>query len=143
HLSFATPYSMRATLTTNELLAVKANGEKPCLDERSALITDAASGTRRVGGDVTAPTVIRRVNPVFAESARAAMGKGNNVVVIAEAIISTEGCVRNIRLISQAPHPEINAAAVLALSKWKFTPGKLNGIPVDVIFYLNVNFKIP
>jgi Gram-negative bacterial TonB protein C-terminal len=37
--------------------------------------------------------------------------------------------------------PELNRAALEALSKWTFTPGTLNGVPVDVLFNYTINFK--
>jgi TonB family protein len=69
------------------------------------------------------------------------MGGGYNVLVIVESVISTNGCVRSIRLLEQSPYPDINGAAVMALSQWKFRPGYLDNKPVDVIFNLTVNFK--
>lgn len=39
------------------------------------------------------------------------------------------------------PDSEINRAALEALAKWTFTPGTLNGVPVDVLFDLTVNFR--
>ena len=31
---------------------------------------------------------------------------------------------------------------MLAVSQWKFAPGRLAGEPVDVIFNLTINFKV-
>jgi outer membrane biosynthesis protein TonB len=56
-------------------------------------------------------------------------------------VISTEGCVRSVHLLLQSPYPELNGAAVMALSQWTFVPGRFEGRPVDVIFNLTVNFK--
>ena len=70
------------------------------------------------------------------------MGAMRSVMVIVEATISKTGCVRNMRLIAQSPYPELNAAALTAVSTWQFTPGLLDGEPVDVIYTLTVNFKM-
>jgi len=37
--------------------------------------------------------------------------------------------------------PELNSAALLALSQWQFEPGKVDGQAVDVIYDLTINFK--
>jgi hypothetical protein len=31
--------------------------------------------------------------------------------------------------------------ALVAVSKWTFTPGTLDGVPLDVIFNISINFK--
>lgn len=67
--------------------------------------------------------------------------KGGGVVV-AEAIISRAGCVRDVRLVRQTPLGDLNRAALLVISQWQFEPGKLNGHPVEVIFNLTINFKL-
>lgn len=134
HLSLATPTSLRSPRTGPVLLA-KARGASLCLDEHD--------GTRlvHVGGEVKAPIVKTRVEPNFPASARSAMHGGRSVMVIVEAVISRDGCVRNMRLLAQSQFPELNGAAVLAVSQWKFVPGYLDGQPVDVIFNLTINFR--
>ena len=57
-------------------------------------------------------------------------------------MITKSGCVRSVRLITQAPYPSLNGAAVMAISKWQFEPGRLNGQPVDVIFNLTIRFYL-
>jgi TonB family protein len=88
-----------------------------------------------------APKVLKRVEPQFPASARESMGPNRNVIIIVECVIAKSGCARSIRLLSQSPYPELNAAALIALAQWTFRPGYLDGKPVDVIFNLTVNFK--
>jgi TonB family protein len=136
-LSMAKNTSPRSGFTGPVLLAGTARNGL-CLDENAP---DATEGSiYRVGGAVQAPQVTRRVEPNFPASARQSMGGGRNVLVIVESVISTSGCVRNLRILSQSPYPEINGAAVMALSQWKFRPAYLDGKPVDVIFNLTINF---
>ncbi|HJQ41026.1 MAG TPA: energy transducer TonB [Thermoanaerobaculia bacterium] len=139
-LSFATNTSLRSALT-GEVILVHAARMPLCLDENEPR-DDAPATLLRVGGDVEAPKVLKRVEPMFPESARKAMGRGRNVIIILECVISKDGCVRSIRILAQSPYPELNGAALLALSQWKFLPGRLDGQPVDVIFNLTVNFKM-
>ncbi|HXI12538.1 MAG TPA: energy transducer TonB [Thermoanaerobaculia bacterium] len=92
----------------------------------------------RVGGNVTAPTVINRVEPVYTEIARKARVEG---IVILEAIIEKDGTVRDVRTLKALPMG-LDAAAMDAVRRWKFKPGMLNGRPVPVIFNLTVNFRL-
>ena len=95
------------------------------------------------GGDIVAPKALRRVEPQFPESTRKAMGSNRNVLIQLESVITKEGCVRSLRPVQQSPFPELNGAALMALSQWTFAPGKLDGKPVDVQFSLTINFTIP
>jgi len=138
-LSLATNSSVRSPFTGPVLLA-RAAKTSPCLDEEPP----QSDGTTvyRVGGPITAPVVLKRAEPYFPESARRSMGGGRNVLVIVEAVITKTGCVRSVRLLAQSPFPALNGAAVLALTKWKFAPGRLDGKLVDVHFNLTINFKV-
>jgi TonB family protein len=138
HLSMATNTSLRSGFTGPVLLAGSSRTGL-CIDENTPDATDGA--IHRTGGAVQAPQVTRRVEPNFPASARQSMGAGRNVIVIVESVISATGCVRNLRILSQSPYPEINGAAIMAISQWKFRPGYLDGKPVDVIFNLTINFK--
>ena len=140
-LSLATPSAIKAPLKTGNILLVHARKQPPCLDEAS-LSASTTSALHRVGGEVTAPVVKRRVEPEFPESARGAMGGGTNVLVILRSVITREGCVRAVDLLVQSPYPELNAAALKALAQWTFEPGRLRGEPVDVVFNLTVNFRV-
>lgn len=63
-------------------------------------------------------------------------------LVIVESVISRTGCVRSARLVAQSPFPELNTAALLAVSQWKFDPATVEGKPVDVVFNLTINFQM-
>jgi TonB family protein len=138
-LSLASNTSLRSP-ATGPVLVVHAESSPLCLGE-AAPSDQPLRGTLRIGGDVRAPVVTKRVEPRFPASTRQNMGGGRNVIVIAESTISHEGCVRDIHIVSQSPFPELNGAAALALSQWRFEPGKLNGEPADVRFYLTINFS--
>ena len=92
----------------------------------------------RVGGDVKAPTVLKRVEPKYSDLARHAKTTG---IVIVEAVIDKNGNVDQVRIIKGLPLG-LSEAAEEAVKAWKFKPGTLNGEPVDVIFNLTVNFTL-
>ncbi|HEX6099422.1 MAG TPA: TonB family protein [Thermoanaerobaculia bacterium] len=137
-VSYASNTSLRSPLT-GAVLLVHGRRAPLCLDEPPP--STEITSTFRTGGNVQTPKVKKRVEPQFPASALNAMGNARNVLVIIESVITKEGCVRSMRLLKQSPFPELNGAALLALSKWQFTPGYLDGKPVDVIFNLTVNFK--
>jgi protein TonB len=96
------------------------------------------SGPMRVGGDVKAPIVTRRVEPGYPEVARKARVAG---VVVVEAVIDRHGNVDQVKVLKGLPMG-LSAEAEAAVRQWKFRPGTLNGQPVDVIFSLTVNFTL-
>jgi periplasmic protein TonB len=98
----------------------------------------APSGPMRVGGDVKAPSVIKRVEPDYTETAR--KGRITGVVII-EAIINKNGDVEQVRVLKGLPLG-LSEKAEDAVKQWKFKPGTLNGEPVPVIFDLTVNFTM-
>lgn len=137
-MSLASNTSMLSPRTGSVIL-VHASRAPMCLDE--SLPGPEITSTFRTAANVQPPKVKKRVEPIFPERTRRAMGSGSNVRISMESVIAKEGCVRNIRLLEQSPYPELNGAAVVALSQWMFYPGTLDGTPVDVIFALQTEFK--
>lgn len=92
----------------------------------------------RVGGDVKAPVVIKRVEPVYTEE-----GKANGItgIVIVETVVDRNGDVTGVKVLKPLPFG-LDQAAADAVKQWKFRPGTLNGEPVDVLFMLTVNFRL-
>jgi TonB family protein len=128
--------SMRSGFTGPVLLVHPARS-KLCLDED---LPDADTSTFRTDGAIQPPTIKKRVEPRFPATASNAMA-GRNVIIIVEAVVSKTGCVRSLRIVEQSPFPELNGAALMALSQWRFTPAYLDGKPVDMLFNLSINFK--
>lgn len=139
-LSLAEPDQITSPLTSSNLLVVKPRGGTLCFGE-GPVEEVALRGLHRPGGNIAPPKVVKRVEPRFPEIARQEM-KGGSVDAIAEAIITKQGCVRNVRLVKQTRWPSLNGELVLALAGWTFKPGKLDGKVVDVIFNLTVNYKL-
>jgi TonB family protein len=92
----------------------------------------------RVGGDVTAPRVIHRVEPRY-EKCKDITLSG---VPVLEAVIDVDGRVRDVHLI-RAVHPCIDQSVVEAVKQWRFEAGTLNGRPVPTIFNMTmyIHFK--
>jgi TonB family protein len=77
--------------------------------------------------DVMAGNLINKVLPVYPEEAKKAKIEGT---VLLDAIISKEGNVANLRIVSGPK--ELQQSALDALRQWKYKPYLLNGDPVEV-----------
>ena len=93
----------------------------------------------RIGGDVQAPKIIEKVQPVYPEKPKAAGIEGT---VILRAIISKDGGPLSLRVMNNQIDPDLARAAVEAVSKWRYKPTLLNGEPVEVDTTIMVNFKM-
>jgi protein TonB len=62
--------------------------------------------------------------------------------VILQAVIGREGEVLNIEVLSSEVHPDFIAVATEAVAKWKYEPTLLNGVAVEVLTVINVNFTL-
>ncbi len=91
----------------------------------------------RVGGEVEAPVVIQRIEPIFTAEAKKNRISG---IVITEVLIDRNGDVVDVRVLKPLPFG-LDRAAVDAVRQWKFRPATRNGEPVKVFFTLTVNFK--
>ena len=91
----------------------------------------------RVGGSVQHAILIRQVRPRYPAPALQARIQG---AVILEAIISTGGAVKNLRVIKG--HPLLIRRALEAVRQWRYKPTLLNGVPVEVITRINVRFNL-
>jgi protein TonB len=92
----------------------------------------------RVGGDVKAPILKERVEPVYPEPARKARMQG---VVILEAIITADGTVSDVKVLKSV-NPLLDAAAERAVSHWTYRPATLSGRAVSVYLTVTVNFQL-
>ena len=97
----------------------------------------ATTAPVRPGGDLRSPTRIKNVQPVYPAIAQAARVQGT---VIVEAIIGTDGKVRDARVLRSIPL--LDQAAVEAVRQWEYTPSRLNGVPVPVLMTVTVTFTL-
>ncbi len=91
----------------------------------------------RVGGNVQRANLIRQVRPRYPALAKQARIQGT---VILEAIISKQGSVENLRVVKG--HPLLIQSALNAVKQWRYKPTVLNGVPVEVITRITVNFNL-
>ena len=97
----------------------------------------AAQQAVRVGGTITEPKKIRDVKPAYPP---VALQSGVEGMVILEAVVGTDGSVKSAGVLRG--HPLLDQAAVDAVLQWRYTPTLLNGVPVDVVMTVTVNFTL-
>ncbi len=95
-------------------------------------------GVFEVGGGVTAPTVLFRVDPIYSEEARKGLYEG---AVVLEAIVRKDGSIEILRVIRGLGFG-LDDNAIKALKLWKFRPGMRRGVPVDVALNIEINFHL-
>lgn len=95
----------------------------------------AAAQPIKVGGNLQAANLVKKVLPVYPELAKSAHLQGT---VRFTALIAKDGTVRNLQLISGPPM--LIHAATEAVKQWVYRPTLLNGEPVEVITQIDINF---
>ena len=95
-------------------------------------------GPFRVGGGVSAPTVLYRIEPNYSEDARRARYQGS---VVLSAIVRKDGSIEILKVL-RGLGLGLDENAVEALKKWKFRPGTRSGEPVDVALNIEINFAL-
>ena len=91
----------------------------------------------RVSQGVQEAKLIRRVLPIYP---RLAIQTRQFGTVRLEAIIATDGSIRSIRVLSGPAF--LVPAAVEAVRQWLYKPTLLNGVPVEVLAPITINFKL-
>lgn len=89
----------------------------------------------RIGGTVQEGMLVHQVRPTYPPLAKQARVQG---LVVMEAVISRDGTIQDLRVVSG--HPLLTRAAVEAAQQWRYRPTLLNGEPVEVITTITVNF---
>lgn len=90
-----------------------------------------------VGGDVQNANLISQVKPSYPHPAIVARVQGT---VVLEAVISRQGVVEDLRVVSG--NPLLVPAALDAVKQWRYRPTLLNGEPVEVETTITVSFTL-
>jgi protein TonB len=90
-----------------------------------------------ISSDIQAAKLIRRIDPAYPVLARIARVQG---VVILQAIIATDGTIRELHIVSGPPL--LNRDTVAAVQQWRYRPTILNGKPVEVSTTIEVHFTL-
>jgi periplasmic protein TonB len=97
-------------------------------------------GAQPVGGDVTSPVLLKKVQPRYTSAAMVAKLQG---AVVLEAVVKADGSVGALRVQKSLDAKlGLDEAAIEAAKQWAFKPGTRRGQPVDVIVTLVLEFRL-
>jgi len=95
-------------------------------------------GVYRIGGDVSAPVLINKIEPEYSEEARKAKYSGT---VLLSIVVDASGMPRDIHVIRPLGLG-LDEKAIEAVMKWRFRPGMKGGHPVATQAQVEVNFRL-
>ncbi len=114
---------------------------KPLRDSRDVIdLGELEDGQKlyAVTKAVQVPRPVETVDPEFGEEARR---EKRNGAVTMRVIVNDAGRIHSMQ-VESADTLEFAMQAAKAVSRWKFEPAKLEGLPVAVIAIVTVNFRI-
>jgi len=97
------------------------------------------SRSANFGGSLSAPVPVRKVDPKYPESLMDAHVEGE---VVLYSLIRADGTVDSIQVL-RSLDPQLDRNAMEALSRWKFSPATLDGVPVDLEAVIHIPFRAP
>lgn len=105
----------------------------------AALLLAAGDPPLRVSSDITAPVVIKRVEPKFPRMPKGA--KRPAALIVVEGVITKQGSIRDPKVIKGADDPY--APYVLAaVRQWKFRPATQKGKPIEVTYQVTTRIDV-
>lgn len=117
--------------------ALEVRGERP------GVLAQAAGGLPpnriAVKGSVQAPKLTSRAMPAYPPDCKA---EGVEGTVLLRAVIGTDGSVLNLEQVNELVDRRLATAATDAVRQWRYQPTLLNGVPVEVVTEIEVNFTL-
>jgi periplasmic protein TonB len=98
----------------------------------------AGGGVFHIGGGVSKPELVFRVEPEYSDEARKAKFQGTVVLYV---VVDAKGFARDIKVIRPLGLG-LDQKAIEAVQKWRFKPGLKDGKPVPVSANIEVNFRL-
>lgn len=112
------------------------------LGERTPLVAAASAQTQgqqsSPPSDVSAPVVIRKVNPAYTDEARQAKVTGTVELLC---LIAVDGTVK-VDSVRKSLGYGLDESATAAVEQWEFVPGKKDGKPVATQTTIVINFGL-
>jgi TonB family protein len=95
----------------------------------------------RVGGNVQRSKLITEIKPVYPKELQR---EGVQGMVVLEAVILTDGSLGNLRLANNLTQVDqrLVDAAMEAIRFWRYEPTLLNGVPVEVVTTITLDFRL-
>ncbi len=92
----------------------------------------------RIGGGVSPPSLIKKVQPEYSDEARKAHLEGK---VVLEIIIGSDGKARDVKIL-RSLGLGLDERAITAVNAWEFGPSMKDGQPVNVQAQIDLNFRM-
>jgi protein TonB len=91
----------------------------------------------RIGGQIKAPALLKRVEPIYPDIAVLAKVTGT---VILEATVATDGSVQSVTVLRSVKF--LDQPAIDAVKQWRYSPLVLNGLPTPFVLTVTLTFSI-
>jgi protein TonB len=95
-------------------------------------------GPYRPGSGVEPPRLLREVKADYTDEARRANIEGE---VELEIVVRRDGTVGEVKLL-RGLRGGLSERATQAVRQWRFSPGRMKGVPVDVVVQVGIEFKL-
>jgi len=95
-------------------------------------------GPYRPGSGVEPPRLLREVKADYTDDARRANIEGE---VELEIVVRRDGTVGDVKVL-RGLRGGLSERATQAVRQWRFAPGRMKGVPVDVVVQVGVEFKL-
>ncbi len=92
----------------------------------------------KIGGDVSAPKLTKKVEPEYTVAAKKAKIQGT---VLLSVVVGKNGIVQKVT-VERSLDPGLDEKAVQAVKAWRFSPALRKGRPVPVQAKIEVNFRL-
>jgi protein TonB len=100
----------------------------------------AAKEPYKVGGSVSPPKVVYKVEPQYTEEGLRARREGT---VRFQLVVTRGGIPSDIHELEQHIGLGLDEKAIEAAQQWRWEPGKKSGEPVAVLVQIEINFHLP
>jgi len=96
-------------------------------------------GAYRLGSGVVPPTLLKQVRPNYTTEALRLRIQGT---VMLEVVVGRDGIPLAIRITRSLDPGGLDEEAIAAVREWRFTPGRVADVPVDVLVTIQLDFRV-
>ena len=98
----------------------------------------AGGGPYRPGSGISPPAIEREVKPVYTADALRREIEGD---VVLEVVVLASGAVGEIRVVRGLGHG-LDETAVAAMRRWRFHPARRQGVAIDIVVEVAMEFRL-
>ena len=106
--------------------------------EKTEIPVAVEGGVLKLEDPTDAPTLLKKVSPIYPDEAKKAMVQG---VVVLQVTTDKEGNVKDVAVL-RSESSLLNQASLDAVKQWKYEPMFREGIPVPVSFEVTITYRL-